>query len=58
VKLRKLGIIFCGILTGFFISLLLNYLILWKIPSSPSNLFFQNISITFMILGGIIGYEV
>jgi hypothetical protein len=36
VKIRELGIVVCGATGGFFLYFFLNYLIFWRIYSTPS----------------------
>lgn len=57
VKIKSFGIIVCGGAAGFFLCILMNYLFLWQIRSTPSNLFFNNMLVILTILGAIFGYE-
>lgn len=57
VKLKQLGIIMCGAAGGFFLCVMMNYLVFWRIQSQPSWLFFYNMLLFFTVLGAIMAYE-
>lgn len=56
-RVTELGIIVSGVAGGFFLAFLMNYLIFWRIDSSPSWLFLNCLIVYFCVLGGILGYE-
>lgn len=51
------GLVVSGAILGFFISMILYTLILFRIVSYPPNLLFYNILVVGMALGAISGYE-
>ena len=54
-RVTELGIIVSGVAGGFFLAFLMNYLIFWRIDSSPSWLFLNCLIVYFCVLGGILG---
>jgi len=47
----------CGAAGGFFLCVMMNYLVFWRIQSQPSWLFFYNMLLFFTVLGAIMAYE-
>ena len=56
-KFTELGIIVSGIAGGFFFSFFANYLIFWRVTSTPGGMFLNFLIGYFMAMGGILGYE-
>lgn len=56
-QITELGIVVAGVAGGFFLSFLMNYIIFWRVSSTPTWLFLEFLILYFMIIGGILGYE-
>lgn len=55
LKIQNAGVIILGAASGFFVCIFLNYCILYKIKSSPDDLFFTNALFIFSFAGALIG---
>ena len=56
-QVTEVGIVVSGVAGGFFLSFLMNYMLFWRVESTPGGMFLQFLIFYFMILGGILGYE-
>ena len=55
MKVEEAGVWILGAASGFFLCIFLNYCILYKIKSSPDNLFFTNALFIFSFAGALAG---